>query len=269
MSGKLRVNAPIFGYNYTNDEDGNIASFIFDKPGSHFTGIGSNGETDTIYFGAVSSSDTGVWNNNYKQKWKFNGSIIADSITGNLIGNATSATTASSVAWDNVSGKPSAFPPSSHTHTKSQITDFPTSMPASDVYSWAKAKSKPSYTADDVGAIAIDGGNVLGDIAFDLEEDSCFTYNGSEVATKASLSGYATTSSLAEVVTEVGALRDDVELIKEQIACFRGDTQILMADGSTKDIKDVKYGDMIKSYDIENDCLVDVKSYGAYATGFE
>lgn len=25
-----------------------------------------------------------------------------------------------------------------HTHTKSQITDFPTAMPASDVSSWAK-----------------------------------------------------------------------------------------------------------------------------------
>ncbi len=35
---------------------------------------------------------------------------------------------------------------SSHTHTKSQITDFPTSLPASDVYSWAKALSKPGYT---------------------------------------------------------------------------------------------------------------------------
>lgn len=41
---------------------------------------------------------------------------------------------------------------SSHTHTKSQITDFPTSMPASDVYSWAKQSNKPSYTASEVGA---------------------------------------------------------------------------------------------------------------------
>ena len=39
-----------------------------------------------------------------------------------------------------------------HTHTKSQITDFPTSMPASDVYAWAKAVNKPTYTAAEVGA---------------------------------------------------------------------------------------------------------------------
>ena len=36
----------------------------------------------------------------------------------------------SSVEWNNVSGKPSTYPPSSHTHTKSQITDFPSSLPA-------------------------------------------------------------------------------------------------------------------------------------------
>ena len=37
-----------------------------------------------------------------------------------------------------------------HTHTKSQITDFPTSLPASDVYSWAKQSTKPSYTGTEV-----------------------------------------------------------------------------------------------------------------------
>lgn len=40
--------------------------------------------------------------------------------------------------------------PSSHTHTKSQITDFPSSMPASDVYAWAKAPSKPSYSWSEI-----------------------------------------------------------------------------------------------------------------------
>lgn len=44
--------------------------------------------------------------------------------------------------------------PSSHTHTKSQITNFPSSMPASDVYAWAKASSKPSYSYSEVGAAA-------------------------------------------------------------------------------------------------------------------
>lgn len=33
-------------------------------------------------------------------------------------------------------------------------SDIPTSLPASDVYAWAKASSKPSYTASEVGAAA-------------------------------------------------------------------------------------------------------------------
>ena len=41
---------------------------------------------------------------------------------------------------------------SSHTHTKSQITDFPTSLPASDVYGWAKASAKPSYSWSEIGS---------------------------------------------------------------------------------------------------------------------
>ncbi len=46
--------------------------------------------------------------------------------------------------------------PASHTHTKSQITDFPTSMPASDVSAWAKAATKPSYTKAEVGLSNVD-----------------------------------------------------------------------------------------------------------------
>ena len=50
---------------------------------------------------------------------------------------ATSAGSAGSVAWANVSGKP-------------------TSMPASDVYAWAKAASKPSYSKGEVGLGNVD-----------------------------------------------------------------------------------------------------------------
>ena len=45
-------------------------------------------------------------------------------------------------------------PATAHTHVKANITDFPTSMPASDVYAWAKASTKPTYTNAEVGAAA-------------------------------------------------------------------------------------------------------------------
>ena len=66
------------------------------------------------------------------------------------------AGSATSVPWSGVTGKPSTFTPSTHTHTKSQITDFPTSMPASDVSAWAKAATKPTYTKSEVGLGNVD-----------------------------------------------------------------------------------------------------------------
>lgn len=78
------------------------------------------------------------------------GATFATCFTEYTAGSATS------VPWSGVTGKPSTFTPSAHTHTKSQITDFPTSMPASDVYAWAKAATKPSYTKAEVGLGNVD-----------------------------------------------------------------------------------------------------------------
>ena len=85
-------------------------------------------------------------------QWDSTGKIINMVCTGYTVRvqSAATADSANAVTWGNVSGKPSTFTPSSHTHTKSQITDFPTSMPASDVYSWAKASSKPSYSWSEI-----------------------------------------------------------------------------------------------------------------------
>ena len=95
MTGMLRVNnAPIFGYRY--GQSNNAPAFVFDKPGSNYTGIGANGSSDTIYFSAVTSDGNWNWNNDYKQKWVFNGSVAADAFNG----NASSATIARSLGAD-------------------------------------------------------------------------------------------------------------------------------------------------------------------------
>lgn len=75
---RLQVNAPIFGFNYSNDN--NKPAFVLDKPGSNYSGIGAHGIADTIWFGACSSNanDKFAWIDSYKQKWKFNGDIISD-----------------------------------------------------------------------------------------------------------------------------------------------------------------------------------------------
>ena len=80
--------------------------------------------------------------------------IEVSDIPTSLPANGGHADTATNVEWSGVTNKPSSFTPSSHTHTKSEITDFPASLPASDVYDWAKDETKPSYTYSEVGAAA-------------------------------------------------------------------------------------------------------------------
>lgn len=112
--------------------------------------------------------------------------------------------------WSNLSGKPSTFPPSthnhddryyteteinsklagkansSHTHKKIDITDFPTSMPASDVKAWAKADTKPTYTKSEVG---------LGNVDNTADKDKSVKYATSAGAANSSLSLYLNPST--------------------------------------------------------------------------
>lgn len=108
-------------------------------------GYNGNGGVPTrgLYFrnGILST-----WNS-----WKrvaFSDEIPTSMAWGNITGAPATATRWPS--WSEVTSKPSTFTPSSHTHTKSQITDFPSSMPASDVYAWAKASTKPSYSWSEI-----------------------------------------------------------------------------------------------------------------------
>ena len=105
MTGALTVKQYIFGYNY-NHAGGNAPAFLFDKPGSYYTGIGANGETDTIYFSAATITDgEASWVTSYKQKWKFNGTIYqennavihAGNIGSQSVSYATSAGNADTV----------------------------------------------------------------------------------------------------------------------------------------------------------------------------
>lgn len=52
--------------------------------------------------------------------------------------------------WADITNKPSTFAPGAHKHVKADITDFPTSLPASDVSAWAKADTKPSYAWSEI-----------------------------------------------------------------------------------------------------------------------
>ena len=62
--------------------------------------------------------------------WTMTGisSLPANTTQASYGGNVAHATSADSVSWSGITDKPSTFTPSTHTHTKSQITDFPASL---------------------------------------------------------------------------------------------------------------------------------------------
>lgn len=72
ITGSLRINNYLFAYRYGINN--NAPAIVFDKPGSHCTGIGSCEVDDTIYFGAVNADDMS-WDVNYNQIWVFSGRI--------------------------------------------------------------------------------------------------------------------------------------------------------------------------------------------------
>ena len=114
------------------------------------SGTGAPGTVDTY---AISYTDGTVTNFNV-----YNGADGAGSPTAQKLANARALTIGAvsklfdgseDVTW---SLEELDLAQRLHTHTTSQITDFPTEMPASDVYPWAKAQIKPVYTPIEVGA---------------------------------------------------------------------------------------------------------------------
>ena len=87
-------------------------------------------------------------------------------VKAGLDGKANSSHTHSISQITNLQSTLDGKAPLSHTHTKNQITDFPTSMPASDVYEWAKASSKPSYGISEISGLqsALDGKVTVSDL---------------------------------------------------------------------------------------------------------
>ena len=85
------------------------------------------------------------------------------------------------------------FGPKAHTHKKTDITDFPTSLPASDVYGWAKASSKPSYTKSEVG---------LGNVDNTADIDKSVKYAGSSGSSNTVVYTALTNTDLNTLQTE-------------------------------------------------------------------
>lgn len=104
---------------------GTLRATNFKGTVTNVSGAAANTTTEAyrhVWFSDSGTETARCYNDAFKYDPKGN------KLTVNISGNAASA---SSVAWGNVSGKPS-------------------SMPASDVYAWAKASSKPSYSWSEI-----------------------------------------------------------------------------------------------------------------------
>ena len=71
-TGGAKFDDTVFGYAYTRNN--NKAAFMWDKPGSNYTGMGANGNSDTIQFRACDVNGSWV---DYRQHWNFYGDLFA------------------------------------------------------------------------------------------------------------------------------------------------------------------------------------------------
>lgn len=115
----------------------------------------------------------------------------------------------------------------SHTHTKSQITNFPTSMPASDVYSWAKQAQKPAYSWSEISSkptfatVATSG----------KYSDLSGTPKLATVATSGSYNDLTNKPTIPTVPTKVSQLENDSKYVKSTSTLRVNDIQVATADG--------------------------------------
>lgn len=106
-------------------------------------------ETNIAAISGITSTKVGSWDGAAAASHTHSNKSALDAITGN-VGTMAYENTSSYSSATQVSTALSGKSNTGHTHTKSEITDFPSSMPASDVYDWAKASNKPSYSASEI-----------------------------------------------------------------------------------------------------------------------
>lgn len=97
-----------------------------------------------------------------------------------------------------------------HTHLVADITDFPTSLPASDVHDWAKAETKPIYTYDEVGALS-SSTHIPSTLAEMTEDQNHRTVSDVEKETWNAKSDFSGSYNDLTDVPEIKQLTDDLK----------------------------------------------------------
>ena len=228
-----RIHVWVYNYNSGSGQIVNPTVVVLGSPQK--VRIGYYNSKLSIIIGDVSTSwkYPQVWVNEVDRGYNSYSSVLTN-VTVSYLTDISSvialtepAQTKFPVSWGEVTGKPTTFPPSSHTHTKSQITDFPTSMPASDVYSWAKQAQKPAYSWSEISSkptfatVATSG----------KYSDLSGTPNLATVATSGSYNDLTNKPTIPTVPTKVSQLENDSKYVKSTSTLRVNDIQVATADG--------------------------------------
>ena len=112
------------------------------------------------------------------------------------------------------------------------LADIPTSLPASDVYSWAKQPNKPSYTYSEVGAAASNHNhNNLYPTLTDFNSLKTSVSNGKSAVASAITDKGVSTSATASFDTMAGNIRSINIDSPSPISCINDDTYVIYSSG--------------------------------------
>lgn len=176
-----------------------------------------DGTQDLRKIEALADSSTGFLKKTAANTWALDSTTYATSsdissainaLDGSVTGSAAASKTLKSLSQTN--GVVTAeFEDISI--TKSQVSDFPTSMPASDVSAWAKASTKPSYTLSEI------------DDTQDLRKIEALSDSGTGLLKKTAANTWSldTTSYLP---TTGGNVTGDITLLKQVSSGAPGDS---------------------------------------------
>lgn len=104
--------------------------------------------------------------------------ITETELSNTLGGYQTKITSSNKLAYSLISGTPSLATVAT-SGKYSDLSGTPSSLPASDVYDWAKAAIKPSYTASEVGALSTSGGTINGNLSINRSGYPYISYSNS------------------------------------------------------------------------------------------
>lgn len=134
------------------------------NPSGYITSAALDGYAKKSDIPSLSGYATQAWVEGKKYLTAIPSEYITETELSNTLGGYQSKITSSNkLAYSLISGTPTLATVAT-SGKYSDLSGVPTSLPASDVYAWAKAATKPTYTASEVGALSTGGGTINGSL---------------------------------------------------------------------------------------------------------